>query len=373
MILSCRIVSEGRVTRAPVVLSKCAPIGQPPNEQIDAGRKSGYTFMMQCRSSRELRRVFSWLCLYVLAILIQGCSRHEIRLYDAPKEKVVARADLPVGWEEQPTGGMRLASYVVHGPAGEEAQVSVIPLPESPEVDNVNRWRNQLGLNAITESEANSQAQEVSIGGERARMFELSGTAQGKPTRTLAALLKHAGSMWFFKMMGDDGLVRSQKDAFVKFLAQYQISHDDHSHDAPAGQTPAVTSSAEPTAKNPAAPATWKQVPPGPMQEAKFVVGEGKATVTLSTAGGGLLPNVNRWRGQIELPPVTEKDLETLAVPLDLTDAKGTLVDMRGPSQRLVVAIVPRGDKTWYFKLMGEDSTVGAEKNALIEFARASK
>jgi hypothetical protein len=190
---------------------------------------------MDCRLRSESSRPILVLRAGLLVLLLSfaGCSRYDVRVYDAPKEKVVARADLPPGWQEGPSGGMRLSSYIVRGPTGEEAQVSVVPLAgaSGSELDNVNGWRKQLGLEPIAESDLNGQAQLVTVAGEFGRMFEMSGTVEGKPTRTLAASLKHAGSVWFFKMMGDDALVREQKEAFKGFIAKYEIPHDDHSHD----------------------------------------------------------------------------------------------------------------------------------------------
>jgi hypothetical protein len=112
------------------------------------------------------------------------------------------------------------------------------------------------------------------------------------------------------------------------------------------------------------------------MQDAKFSVADGQATVTLSVFGnaaGGLTANINRWRGQVGLPPVVDGEVEKLATPLDLAGAKATIIDMIGSKQRLVVIIAPRGESTAFFKLLGEPSAVAAEKNSFIEFAKGTK
>jgi hypothetical protein len=33
--------------------------------------------------------------------------------------------------------------------------------------------------------------------------------------------------------------------------------------------------------------------------------------------------------------------------------------------------IVPRGDSTWFFKLMGDDSVVAAEKGKFVQFVQS--
>ena len=112
------------------------------------------------------------------------------------------------------------------------------------------------------------------------------------------------------------------------------------------------------------------------MQDAKFSAADGKAIITLSilgSASGSLRANIDRWRGQIGLGPVTDAELEKIATPLDLPDAKATIVDMTGPKQKMISIIVPRGDRAWFFKMMGEPDAVTAEKSRLIEFVKSTK
>ena len=80
------------------------------------------------------------------------------------------------------------------------------------------------------------------------------------------------------------------------------------------GEAPA----APPSSVTYEAPPEWE---PGPRvvsrsafavpREAAFIVKEGdrKAEITITVAGGDVLQNVNRWRGQIELEPITEEQL----------------------------------------------------------------
>jgi hypothetical protein len=75
---------------------------------------------------------------------------------------------------------------------------------------------------------------------------------------------------------------------------------------------------------------------------------------------------VNRWRGQIGLPPLDEKDLQTEKAPLGGHDY--LLVEMAGNSKRIVAAILPRGGETWFFKIMGDDQFTETQKPAFREF-----
>ncbi len=83
-----------------------------------------------------------------------------------------------------------------------------------------------------------------------------------------------------------------------------------------------VATTSEPMARRPAAPATpqlrltlpagWKESPPSEFRVASFRV-RGKdaredadvSVVPLPGDAGGDLANVNRWRGQVDLAPVT--------------------------------------------------------------------
>src|SRR5438876_3588426 len=103
-----------------------------------------------------------WGCL-LLAGLLSGCGKAEIRAYRVPKEKPRPRmaADAtepaatpqlkwkaPPGWKAQPAGGIRVARFSVPGKESREADVSIIPLPgiSASKTDIVNLWREQIHL-----------------------------------------------------------------------------------------------------------------------------------------------------------------------------------------------------------------------------------
>jgi len=92
-----------------------------------------------------------------------------------------------------------------------------------------------------------------------------------------------------------------------------------------------------------------------------------------------LLSNVNRWRGQIGLGPVDESDLAKLTMSMDVTGGQATLVDLTGTDPqngqptRLVAAIVPMGDQTWFYKLIGDEKVVSREKDAFTKFVQTAR
>jgi len=88
------------------------------------------------------------------------------------------------------------------------------------DLDNVNRWRTDVGLGAVREEELSKLAQPVEVAGQPGQIYEQAGEnpGSGEKTRILAAVSRQNGVAWFFKMNGDDELVAQQKPAFIEFL-----------------------------------------------------------------------------------------------------------------------------------------------------------
>ena len=131
-------------------------------------------------------------------------------------------------------------------------------------------------------------------------------------------------------------------------------------------------------------PAGWQEVPAAQFLLAEYSItgaNGAKAEVNvaeLSGNGGGVLANVNRWRGQIGLDPVDETGLAKLTTAMDVTGGQATFVDMTGTDAngqptRLVAAIVPMGDQTWFYKLMGDEKIVASQKDAFTKFVQTAR
>jgi hypothetical protein len=132
-------------------------------------------------------------------------------------------------------------------------------------------------------------------------------------------------------------------------------------------------------------PESWKEVSGGPFLVAKFLItgaDNAQAAVNVSMSageGGGLSMNVNRWRGQLGLSPLSQADLDKLVTSLDTAAGKAMLVDMAGvdgrtsQKARLIGAIVPQGSRTWFYKLMGNEQVVEKEKDAFSKFVQTAK
>ena len=124
----------------------------------------------------------------------------------------------------------------------------------------------------------------------------------------------------------------------------------------------------------PAPPESWDLATPFGPEKARFSISEGligSANVSMTVLqgdGGGLLGNVNRWRGQLGLEPVEEKDLKDMLKPVEALGDEARLVDLTGTSkrsqleERLIGVIAPQDELTWFYKLMGTpDQRIGAQ------------
>ena len=312
---------------------------------------------------------------------------------------------LPDGWKEKALTQLRVASFEITAD-GKQADVSVIPLGGMAGGDfaNVNRWRGQVGLSTITEEEVQKIAEKIEAAGQPADLYDIVGTSPGSgdESRIIATILHRDDTAWFFKMTGDGALVEKNKAAFIAFLksvefgapsapAQLDMSQQlPPSHPAIPGMDMSMGGNApvtEATAGDKptwTVPAGWQKGQLAQFLIAKYVIagtGDAKAEVNVSSLsgdGGGLLANINRWRAQLGVAPVTEADIANLPT-IDAAGGKATVVDISGTNPRtgtsaqLIGVVLPLGGQTWFYKLMGDAAVVAAQKDALMKFVQSAK
>lgn len=337
------------------------------------------------------------LLLLVLAGLAAGCGRQEIRVYSVPKDRTgQAPWTVPAGWEATPGDGMRLARFAIRGTNDAGADVAVLSLNmDAGSADIVNIWREQIRLPAWDATQTAAEARKVTMGSATGELFEMVSTEpvleEKARARVVVALFRHEGSTWIVKLSGTDELVQAQKPAFLKYLESFRL--DDlasfkaaQAQAAQAAQRPGPSrAAARPSVPRPewTVPEGWNEIPNPQMLLAKFrVTGEGGASVDVNVSveqgdGGGLLGNLNRWRGQLGLAPAGEAEMGKLVTPLDLPGARGTLVDMsgtnamNGQAARIIGAVVSREGQTWFYKLMGHEGLAAREREAFVKFLRS--
>jgi hypothetical protein len=250
------------------------------------------------------------------------------------------RWDLPSGWKSEPGTGMRYATIRL-GSDGPGLELSVTPLEgaSGSMLANVNRWRDQLGLAPIAASELEKACEKLPADGPTGQLVDLKGSLRpgngmgprppGSPTR------------------------EASRGATGRGLT-YQV------------------------------PTGWKELPAGGMRLAAFRVTDGEKTaettvVRLGGPGGGLEANINRWRGQIGLPPLAAGELQQDIRQVDVGGAQSPYIDIDGPgaagagATRVLAVAVAKGEQTWFFKMTGPPGLVAREKSAFESLLRSVK
>ncbi len=123
------------------------------------------------------------------------------------------------------------------------------------------------------------------------------------------------------------------------------------------------------------APDHWEAGPVSAMRRGSYSVSgpEGSADISITTFPGdvgGLLANVNRWRGQLNLGPISEDRLPDYTRAETIHGREATIVEFDGPSQGTVTAIFNYGGDSWFFRLTGPNALVERERVAFLEFLR---
>lgn len=131
----------------------------------------------------------------------------------------------------------------------------------------------------------------------------------------------------------------------------------------------------------------WEAQPPSQMRQASFLVhGDNGAVadisfVTLGPAAGNVLDNVNRWLGQLAQPPVTEEKLRSMIQPLPTARGEVAVVDLSGQPEkgdaakdgRIIGAIAADGTGTAFYKMRGNATLVGTEKQNFLKWVSSSR
>jgi hypothetical protein len=248
---------------------------------------------------------------------------HTIQFNADDKNPVVWKA--PEEWEKDSAGNQVYAAYLV-GPKLTAAQMTVVKLGADTGslLDNVNRWRRQLGLKPVTEDTMDGVTKAM-INGREVTIVQLS--ASGRFHKTSAPLMPQ----------GPGPL-----EAEIKF-------------DTPEG---------------------WQKTEPPQFAVAGYRIEEGKESALASVSQlpqQPMLENVNRWRAQVGLAPVDGAQMKDLVQPFDVGDGKADYLDMTGKQGRILIILVHRGQADWIFKMKGSPELVGKQKPAFEKLVRSAR
>lgn len=124
-------------------------------------------------------------------------------------------------------------------------------------------------------------------------------------------------------------------------------------------------------------PDGWEVLAPTSIRKGNFrITEEGKVAEVTVTAFpgdvGGLEANVNRWRRQISLPPVTGEALENSIQPIEVDGQEAFYIDLlkedAPDAPSILGAVIPRGSKTWFVKMIGDTSILAEQPESFKAF-----
>jgi hypothetical protein len=132
-------------------------------------------------------------------------------------------------------------------------------------------------------------------------------------------------------------------------------------------------------------PPNWEPQPLSQMRQASFrVKGDNGAVadisfVSLGSAAGNVLDNVNRWLEQLGQPPITDQKLGDIAQRLRTSLGNVVIVDLAGLPEnadaardgRIIAAMITTNDSTLFFKMRGNADLTEAQKGDFIKWVAA--
>ena len=350
-----------------------------------------------------------------LALILTACSQDDVRTYSAPKEAPASGApareampateatatetvrwELPKGWAERPGEGMRFATLLLEPESNPPLELRVTPLALAARdpLANINRWREQIGLGPIGPADLARVARSVDVAGRTTHLADMTGVAHSNQParRILAAILPGDQQVWFFLVMDEPERVGRYASAFEAFIRTVRVEHAVVASELPLGHPPLDAGGAGPASDpgsmagasapedNPlhwTTPSGWVEssaTNPSRLASMSVVDGSHRAEVTITRfpgAVGGMLANVNRWRGQIGLQPVADlaqqpiEEIEIDGVPAQLLE-----IHAAGAAQRLLIVLIPRRDFTYFVKMTGDEALVTKQRSTFVQFAR---
>ena len=283
----------------------------------------------------------------------------------------------PPNWEPQPLSQMRQASFLVKGDKGAVADISFVNLGTAAgnALDNVNRWLDQLGQPPITEEKLGDIAQRLRTSLGDVIIVDLAGLPKdadpARDGRIIAAMATTGNSTLFFKMRGNADLTEAQKGDFIKWVAAVCNAQTEIGLAQTAAIPPRESGLPQIKWKT---PESWTEVSPSSMRYASFSASAENgdkidiSVVTFPGEGGSDPDNVNRWRGQIGLPPLDGNAVTSQIAPLRTADATFSTTDIVGAKARTIAAWTRHDGRVWFFKATGPSAAVEKEKPNFVKF-----
>ena len=129
-------------------------------------------------------------------------------------------------------------------------------------------------------------------------------------------------------------------------------------------------------------PEGWEEQPLSEMRQGSFrASGPNGQTADISVVSfpgdaGGVESNVNRWRSQVQLPPLAGEAMGGAVQHLTANGKDALLVDVQTPNgagkpARILGAILQTADRSWFVKMTGDPDFLESQKTRFLEFVQS--
>ncbi len=268
---------------------------------------------------------------------------------------------LPATWRTSPTANANRYATLLLDESSPPLELAIGKLPGEQSVsDNVNRWRGQVQLPPLIAAAADESAETLTTPAGPARWVDLSGMYSAS-----AGMPPFAGGG---PMGGRPGMGST---------TSLPADHPPVGATSPAG--PATPAADLPIRFQ--APADWQTTAPPQFSIAAFTAQQDgrQAVITISSAAGDLLTNVNRWRQQIQLGPIDQDALDGAATKLKVDGRDAIYVELIGQAspqgQQAVYGIVIPDSQgpSWFVKMRGDAAVAFRERERFLNFVASFK
>jgi hypothetical protein len=129
-------------------------------------------------------------------------------------------------------------------------------------------------------------------------------------------------------------------------------------------------------------PEGWSEQPLSEMRLGSFKVdGPNAASADVSVIAfpgeaGGLVSNINRWRGQLQLAPLEEAELRQSIQRTEVDHVPTYLVDFQTAENapkpsRILGAVLQTADRTWFVKMTGPPEFIETQRQKFLDFVKS--
>ncbi len=282
----------------------------------------------------------------------------------------------PEDWKQENASQFLTAAYAL--PGGGRVTVSKLAGDGGGLAANLNRWRGQVGLKPLADNEVTGQPLKIADSQEEMLLFNLtSADSAADAEGILAGVLPLKTETWYFKFTGPVGVLRKTEGVFAEFLRSVRLAGSQKSAPAP---TPGGVKKVNVTP-----PDGWKPSEGSSMRAASFSIAGPDGTsadvsvVPIPGDSGSVLDNVNRWRSQLKLAPLTSADDPALgkkdespAGEIFTSHMTSTEPLLNGKKAAIASTILKRPGMTWFFKITGDATLVEANTEKFAAFVRSA-